>query len=199
MTTTIGGVQHDDDVVRVSAHDLSPPRHALPVTAGCEARGKAQGSVSHPTEYRRGEGRTGEAHEPSMTPRQCRPRRWELDRGGETLLLGCGRRRAVAHNRSHGHRRLRGIEGTLPGRTSSVRNMETPSGSGTCRVPVSRPQGRPNPPAGKGWPRSEGRWPKGDRKPSRWRSSGAVSDNWPDRGSCLGPKGSLTWPGGPVK
>ena len=68
------GVQHDDDVARVSAHDLSPPRHALPVTAGCEARGKAQGSLPHRGDHRRGEGRAGEEHEPSMTPRQGKPR-----------------------------------------------------------------------------------------------------------------------------
>jgi hypothetical protein len=174
-------------------------RHALPVTAGCEARREAQGSVSHPTEHRRGEGRAGEAYEPSMTPRQCRPRRWEPDRGGETLLLGCGRRRAVAHNRPHGHRCLRGIEGTHSGRTSSVRNMETPSGSGTCRRAGQPTAREAQSPGGKRMAKK--RRPVAERRQETetGRTSGALSHNWPDRGRCLGPKGSLTWPGGPVE
>ena len=51
------GVQHDD-VARVSAQDLSPPRHALPVTARCEARGKAQ-VVPLPSEEPQARGRPG--------------------------------------------------------------------------------------------------------------------------------------------
>ena len=52
-------------VARVSAHDLSPPRHALPVTAGCEARGKAQGSL--PIKATTGEGKAGRVK--NMNPR----------------------------------------------------------------------------------------------------------------------------------
>ena len=130
MTTTIGGVQHDDDVVRVSAHDLFPPRHALPVTAGCEARGKAQGSVSHPTEYRRGEGRTGERVKPSTDVSLVLAPGMGRCSGVQGLAVG---RRHAAVGESHwpcGHRSPRDIEGTLPGRISCVRNVETLLGSG---------------------------------------------------------------------
>jgi hypothetical protein len=47
------------------------------------------------------------------------------------------------------HHRPRGTGGTQPGRVLSVRNVVTPSGSGSSG-PVSRPQGGPNSPAGIG-------------------------------------------------
>src|SRR5262245_20200584 len=43
----------------------------------------------------------------------------------------------------------RGKEGAYPSRISDLRNVVSPTGSG-AKAPVSRPRGRPNPPAGKG-------------------------------------------------
>jgi transposase len=73
---------------RASARSPSPPRRALRVTAGCEARGEAQGHSFHPGVT--GEGKTGRvnASEPSMTSRdrklrkmecaaECRACRWD--------------------------------------------------------------------------------------------------------------------------
>ena len=42
------------------------------------------------------------------------------------------------------------IEGTHPGRNSYVWNVEPRWGPALTMGPVSRPQGRPNPPAGNG-------------------------------------------------
>jgi len=44
--------------------------------------------------------------------------------------LRCGRRGPVIVAGPGEHRRPRGIEGTHPGHSSCVRNVETPSGSG---------------------------------------------------------------------
>jgi hypothetical protein len=47
----------------------APPCRASPVTAGCEAPGKAPtGRPSHPGDHRRGAGRTGESRERSLMP-----------------------------------------------------------------------------------------------------------------------------------
>jgi hypothetical protein len=50
----------DVKTAQASTRCLSPPRHASPVTAGCEARGKSLRTVVPSDGYRRGEGRTGE-------------------------------------------------------------------------------------------------------------------------------------------
>jgi hypothetical protein len=67
--------QPDVDVERVVPGPcfdrLSPPRRASSGSwsAGCEARGKAQGRLVPPGRHRRGESRTGELREPSLMPR----------------------------------------------------------------------------------------------------------------------------------
>ena len=74
MATQIGGPFVDGDVAQVSTHCLSPPRHALPVTAGCEARGKAQGRPFHPGATGEGKAERANEAEPSLMPRKGQPR-----------------------------------------------------------------------------------------------------------------------------
>jgi hypothetical protein len=62
-------------------------------SAGCEARGKAQGLPFHPGGYRRGEDRTGELLEPSLMPREAVPRRWVVGVGCRDWPGWSGRRR----------------------------------------------------------------------------------------------------------
>ena len=52
--------------------------------------------------------------------------------GCRDVPLRCGRRGLVIVASPGEHRRPRDIEGTHPGRSSCVRNAETPSGSGAC-------------------------------------------------------------------
>jgi hypothetical protein len=84
----------------------------------------------------------------------------------------------------------RGTESTLPGRVSTVRNVETPSGSGP------RP-GKPTvreaqSPGGTGW--SKKRMPVAERRQESEAAgplpSAVVSYNWPDTGRCLARRGA---------
>ena len=66
--------------------------------------------------------------EPSMMPRYVDPLRWVEDRGAG---LAAEKRRVPAGDSVPAGRAPppRGREGTLPGRASRARNVETPSGS----------------------------------------------------------------------
>jgi hypothetical protein len=80
-----------------------------------------------------GKGKTGRvnASEPLMMPRHVwvpPGGRLQRDAGtGRSEAAGAGR---TANLRPGGHHRPRGIEGAHPGRCSTVRNVETPTGSG---------------------------------------------------------------------
>jgi hypothetical protein len=85
----------------------------------------------------------------------------------------------------------RGIGGTLPGRISLVRNVETPSGS-RCRKALGRPTVRDvEVPGGTGRPRK--RMPVAERRQETGTPWPAlplvVPPNWPDTGRCPDPKG----------
>jgi hypothetical protein len=62
-----------------------------------------------------------------------------------------------------GHQRPRGIESTRPSRSSRMRNVATPMGSGLG--PEGQPQGRLMPQRAQEGPRSEGQRPKGNGNP----------------------------------
>ncbi len=90
--------------------------------------GKPKGGPFHPGGYRRGEDWTGELREPS----EClvmRPLSMGSAAGCRDWLLRCGRRLTGSRLGRGEHRCPRGLEGALAGRSSCVRNGETPSGS----------------------------------------------------------------------
>jgi hypothetical protein len=98
--------------------------------AGCEAQGKAQGSLLRPGTTGEGKSRKGEWSEPSLMLRYGN----SLGRvvaPGKTRgwPLKVGRRQLRTLRWLCGHRRLRSTEGTRPGHISRARNVETPSGS----------------------------------------------------------------------
>jgi hypothetical protein len=101
---------------------------------------KPKGLLFHPGAT--GEGKAGRVNirEPLMMPRDKKPRLVGRYVGVQGLAA-VKRRAAVGEAcRLRGHRCPRGIEGTLPGRVSCVRNVTIPLGSGHWRQrPVSRP------------------------------------------------------------
>jgi hypothetical protein len=177
--------------------DRSSPRRALLVTAGCGARGKARGFLSHPGIT--GERKTGRVNdtELSLTSRDCGSSPVGSGRRG----AGAGRWKAADAGQDKpfwpgGHHRPRDKESTHPGRVSCARNTETLAGvqDSTMLVLVGRPQGKRRSPAGQDGPGSERRQPKGSRKPGV-----TVADlqrfphNWPDTGCDARPARELTW------
>ena len=107
------------------------PRRASLATAGCEARGEAEGSLFHPGVT--GKGQTGRVNvsEPPFDVSLC------VSLADGLLQAGCrgwplesGRRRPGIFCRPGEHRRPRDTGGTHPGRISCVWNVGTPMGSG---------------------------------------------------------------------
>ena len=95
--------------------DLSPPRRARPVTAGCGARGKAQGPPPRPGATGKGKAGCGATkRESSMMPRQrYSPCRGAV-RGDRSDAAEMRQAAAVQHSRPCGYRCSRGIEDALP-------------------------------------------------------------------------------------
>ena len=101
-------------------------------SAGWKLGGEAPGRpVSSGRPAGEGNGRTVEfAVNPVDASLFESPARWDVGAGCRDWPLGSGRRRPVSDLGRDEHRRPRGIEGAHPGRSSCVRNAETPSGSG---------------------------------------------------------------------
>ena len=83
-------------------------------------------------------GLPGEVFEPLLLLRQAEPRIDGCRAGCRDVPLRSGRRGLVIVASPGEHRRPRDIEGTHPGRCSCVRNVETPSGSGSSLWGVGR-------------------------------------------------------------
>jgi hypothetical protein len=79
--------------------------------------------------YRLGKTERVNVNESSMMPRHEHPRRWDVPVGYRDWPLESGRRRLSNLRQSGVHRRLRGPEGTRPGRISLMQNVTTPMGS----------------------------------------------------------------------
>jgi hypothetical protein len=158
-------------------------RHRL-LAGGVRSPRVVPKAVAVPSRDRRAGEKTGRvnASEPLMTPRHSQlTGRWDGDRGDRTWPLAEGARDGQAGATGQmGTAWSRGKEGTQSGRVSSVRNVETPSGSGLL-------PGRPivrgaESSGGTGCPRSQCRWPKGGRKPTATGSAlrRSLWHNWPD-------------------
>src|ERR1039457_2518537 len=125
-------------------------------------------------------------------PRKCEPRigdSWAGVTGpcrGRAAVVGPGKGPGPRE-----HRWSRGTEGAHSGRISYVRNVQTPSWSGTWCRQADRKRG--GIPGGKGWPGSERRPPKGSGKPGQQSVllQGGAVDNRPDTGhGCRARKGA---------
>ena len=184
-------VDVDDSELRISVRRSVPTLTCVAGNDGVRSiRGKAQGRPLHPGVT--GEGKTGRvsASEFSWMPRHRNPRRWDATpRAGRAA--GRRQRRPVTRSRPCRTPSPRGTESTLTGRISTVWNVATPSGSG--RGPVSRPQGRPNSPAGAGW--------SNKRMPACRKATGNGSESAPSAvvsitgriRACARPERELTW------
>jgi hypothetical protein len=100
------------------------------LVGGVRSSGKAEASLVLPRRRGRGEDRTGEWLEPSLMPRDSKPRKVDVGAGCKDWPRWSGRRRLGTPSSREEHRRPWGIEGTHPGRSSCVWNAVTPSGSG---------------------------------------------------------------------
>jgi hypothetical protein len=146
---TIGGSTRCDveRVVQVRARWPVPTSTCVvgSWSAGCEARGKAQGRPSHPGAT--GERQSGRVKNLNLRPmsRHGQLRRWDAVAEYRDWPLRSGRRRPGTPLSREEHRRPRGTGGTHPARSSCVRNAVTPvevrtamSGKPTVRKPRSR-------------------------------------------------------------
>jgi hypothetical protein len=166
--------------------------HASLVTAGCEAREKAQGQVFHPPVT--GKGKTGRANyvnprkpryrEPrtvEAAPRD-RVRRWEAAVVAEVSMSAtrAPRPRGIGGARHRSH-----LSSAEHGNPVTVRWIRPATGRPTARKADTR--------GGKGRLRSQWRQPKGDRKTTardRTLPRRSLSHNWPHtRPYVPGPKG----------
>ena len=151
-------------------------------SAGCEARGKPEGGPFHPGGHRRGKVGRANMREPLVDASlSAGPARWDAGAGCRDLPLRCGRRRPGSGPVRGEHRRPRGTEGAQPDRSSCVRNVVTPSGSGRLAgKPTAR---RAQIPGGNGWPK---RMPVAERRRETTTTMPvlqlAVMDNRPDTG-----------------
>ena len=114
---------------------------------GSKHQVKAQGRPFHPGAT--GERQIGRVKNLNLwlMSRYGQLRRWDAVAGRKDWPLGSGRRRLGSPPGREEHRRPRDTGGTHPARSSCVRNAVTPVGVRDDRVPVSRPRGRPSPPA----------------------------------------------------
>src|SRR5712692_6665935 len=121
--------------------------------------------------------------------RDVDPWRWDAALGAGPAV-GKRRRRLGTTHRSWEHRGPRGTGGTLAGRVSAVRNVETPSRSGWL---PGKPTARKAQllPAGKDGPTSKCRQAERPQETGAVAaSSAAAPHNWPDTGGCLARKGA---------
>jgi hypothetical protein len=100
-------------------------------SAGFEAQGKPEGGPFHPGGHRRGKIGRANTCEPLVDASlSADPARWDVGAGCRDMPLRCGRRRPGSGPGRDEHRCPRGTEGAHPDRSSCVRNVVTPSGSG---------------------------------------------------------------------
>ena len=133
-----------DDVGGVVPGQCSRPVPALTCVAGnCGVRssGKKPKRVPfHPGAQARGrpDGRT--SSEPPLMPRYPEPREMGWRPGCRAWPWRNGKRRPENFRRSCEHRWPRGRGGAHPGRSSRMRNVRTPSGSGTLSGVAGKPE-----------------------------------------------------------
>ena len=154
------------------------------LVGGVRSPGKARGRPVPSGRPRAREGRErANMREPLVDASlSAGPARWDAGAGCRDLPLRCGRRRPGSGPVRGEHRRPRGTEGAQPDRSSCVRNVVTPSGSGLrSGKPTARRAQLPG-----GNRMAEKRMPAAERRRETTTTMPvlqlAVMDNRPDTG-----------------
>ncbi len=129
-TLWIGGLADVERIVPGSCSWPVPAPTCVASNGGVRSSGESPRAPVPSGGHRRGEDRTGELRESLLMPRQRQPRGWDVLAGCRDWSLGSGGCRSGTVPGWGEHHRPRGIRDALPGRSSCVRNVVTPSGSG---------------------------------------------------------------------